>query len=475
MPRAPRNRLALLCVAMIFLVGQTAWGGGGSRPDSPQEPVSFLNDVAPVLARHCVACHNPKKSESKYDVTTFVRLAKGGEQGKDVTLEPGQPDESRLVELLRHDGQPRMPLNQDPLPNDVIALIERWVREGARYDGDDPNADWAPLLRKRTLVIIPERYPVALPISALAFSPDGTTLATAGDHEVNLWRLLHATLTRRLRGLAERVYDIVYSPDGKWLATASGDPGRYGSVQLWVAEPGGGGKPVRDLLESNDAVFTVAFSADSKHLAAAGSDRAVRVWEVETGKLLRTIEDHSDWILGLAFSPDGEHLATASRDKTSKVFDLQKRESEALATFTGHGETVYAVAFTPDGKKVVTGGGDNLVRVWNPWDEAKQTDVLRGFGGAVFRLLYTPDGQQLIACSADHTVRVFNQGIPRLTLQGHGDWVYALALSPRDQMIASGSWDGEVRLWSLAKGKSIKTFPAAPGFHGLAGLGPAER
>lgn len=127
---------------MIFLVGQTAWGGGGSRPDSPQEPVSFLNDVAPVLARHCVACHNPKKSESKYDVTTFVRLAKGGEQGKDVTLEPGQPDESRLVELLRHDGQPRMPLNQDPLPNDVIALIERWVREGARYDGDDPNADW---------------------------------------------------------------------------------------------------------------------------------------------------------------------------------------------------------------------------------------------------------------------------------------------------------------------------------------------
>ncbi len=311
------KRSALLYGAIFYLAGQTAAHAGGPPAAPPPQPVSFLNEVAPVLARHCVACHNLKKSESKFDVTTFARLAAGGEQGKDMMLEPGLPDESRFVELVRRDGQPRMPLNQDPLPDDVIALIERWVREGARYDGDDPNADWAPLLRKRTPVVIPDRYPVALPISALAFSPDGTTLATAGDHEVNLWKLPNATLTRRLRGVAERVYDIVYSPDGKWLATASGDPGRFGSVQLWVAEASGGAKRGRDLLESNDAAFTVAFSADSKLLAAAGSDRAVRVWEVETGKLVRTVEDHSDWILGLAFSPDGKYLATASRDNNS--------------------------------------------------------------------------------------------------------------------------------------------------------------
>ena len=218
--------------------------------------------------------------------------------------------------------------------------------------------------------------------------------------------------------MAERVYDIVFSPDGKWLATASGDPGRYGSVQLWTAEAGGCAKQGRDLLESNDAAFTAAFSADSKRLAAAGSDRAVRVWEVETGKLLRTIEDHSDWILGLAFSPDGHYLATASRDKTSKVFDLRTKESEALATFSGHADTVYAVTFTPDGKQVVTAGADKLVRIWNPWDDAKQTDALRGFGGAVFRLRFSGDGRQLIACSADQTSARVQSALPASRFKG---------------------------------------------------------
>ena len=80
------------------------------------KPVSFMRDVAPILVENCIACHNPRKSESKYVMTTFAQLAKGGQQGEGITLEPGEPDESRLVELIRLDGQPRMPFKQDPLP-----------------------------------------------------------------------------------------------------------------------------------------------------------------------------------------------------------------------------------------------------------------------------------------------------------------------------------------------------------------------
>ena len=79
-------------------------------------PVSFLKDVAPILVQNCIACHNPKKSESKYNMTTFALLAKGGQQGEGITLEPGDPDASRFVELIRPDGEPRMPYKQDPLP-----------------------------------------------------------------------------------------------------------------------------------------------------------------------------------------------------------------------------------------------------------------------------------------------------------------------------------------------------------------------
>src|SRR4051812_31271300 len=69
-------------------------------------PVSFLKDVAPILVQNCIACHNPKKSESKYVMTTFTGLAKGGQQGEGVTLEPGDPDASFFVELIRPDGEP---------------------------------------------------------------------------------------------------------------------------------------------------------------------------------------------------------------------------------------------------------------------------------------------------------------------------------------------------------------------------------
>ena len=68
-------------------------------------------------------------------MTTFAQLAKGGQQGEGITLAPGKPDESYLVELIRPGGQPRMPYKQDPLAVEKIATIERWVAEGAKYDG----------------------------------------------------------------------------------------------------------------------------------------------------------------------------------------------------------------------------------------------------------------------------------------------------------------------------------------------------
>jgi WD40 repeat protein/mono/diheme cytochrome c family protein len=471
------SRLPLPCLVTVLALSAQTFGraddpkpkDAASVPDAKAGAaktgtVSFIKDVAPILVQNCIACHNSKKSESKYTMTTFALLAKGGQQGEGITLEAGDPDASRFVELLRPDGEPRMPFKQDPLPPEKIALIERWVEQGAKYDGGDPTEDWTLALRRATPIVIPESYLVTVPITALAFSPDGTKVATSGFHEVNLWKVANGTLDRRLQGLAERVYDIAYSPDGKWLATASGDPGQFGSVKLWVAEPDGGGKPVRDLLETNDSVLAVAFSPDSKFVAAGGADRAVRVWEVASGKLVALIEDHADWVTDLAFSPDGKRIATASRDKTCKVFDVEKKES--LVTFPGHAQTVYAVAFSPDGKSVASGGEDNQIRVWNPGDDGKQVRQTGGFGGPIFRLQYTPDGKSLVACSSDKTVRVFTAsgGSQERSLAGHADWIYAFALSPDGKTLCSGSWDGEVRLWSLADGKPLRTIIAAPGF-----------
>jgi hypothetical protein len=426
------------------------------------KPVSFIRDVAPILVENCIACHNTRKSESKYVMTTFAQLAKGGQQGEGITLEPGKPDESNLVELIRPEGKPRMPYKQDPLPAEKIATIVRWVAEGAKYDGSSPGEDWTVLLRKTQHVTIPAAYPATVPITALEFSPNGSTIAASGYHEITFWKTSDGSLESRLTGLAERIYDIAYSTDGKWMATASGDPGIYGIAKLWKPEPGGC-KPVRDLVETQDVVFSVAFSPDNKKIATAGADRTIRIFEVETGKLLSQIEDHADWIFAVAWSADGKRLASASRDKTAKVFDVVKKES--LVTFPAHAQPVYTVSFTPDGKGIATGGEDNRIRVWNPDNDGKAVRDISGFGGTVFKLRYSPDGKSLVACSGDKAVGVYSlTGSQIRKLQGHNDWIYSLAISRDGKTVASGSWDGEVKLWNLADGKLIRSLIAAPGY-----------
>ena len=363
------------------------------------KPVSFIRDVAPILVENCIACHNPRKSESKYVMTTFAQLAKGGQQGEGITLEPGKPDESNLVELIRPDGKPRMPYKQDPLPPKRSRRSSAGSPRGRSTTAARPAEDWTDPLPQdsagqRSRPRIPRRCRSRpwssartarrSPRRVITRSPSGrrpTARSTAG------WRAWPSGSTT--------------SPTAR---TASGWPppaairAIFGVAKLWAAEPGGGGKPVRDLVETQDVVFSVAFSPDSKKIATAGADRTIRIFEVETGKLLSQIEDHADWIFEVAFSPDGKRLASASRDKTSKVFDVEKKES--LVTFPGHAQPVYTVSFTPDGKGVATGGEDNRIRVWNPDNDGKQIRDIGGFGGTVFKLRYSPDGKTLVACGA---------------------------------------------------------------------------
>src|SRR5712671_6014752 len=92
--------------AMALVLIATAWVPAAGDDDSKiptkttTKPKSFMRDVAPILVRNCIACHNPKKSESKYVMTTFAQLAKGGKQGEGITIEPGDPEASYLIELI---------------------------------------------------------------------------------------------------------------------------------------------------------------------------------------------------------------------------------------------------------------------------------------------------------------------------------------------------------------------------------------
>ena len=292
---------------------------------------------------------------------------------------------------------------------------------------------------------------MTVPITALAFSPDGQQVAASGYHEITLWKI-----GRRDAGQPDRGALPSGSTASATAATASGwpppaaIPGQYGLARLWAAEPGGGGKPVRDLAESQDVVFAVAFSPDGKKLATAGADRIVRVYEIETGKLLVQIEDHADWIFDIAFSPDGKRLAT--RQPRQDQQGLRRRE-EGIARHVhrprpaGLHRRVHA---RRQGRRHRRRG--QPIRVWTIDGEAKQVREIGGFGGTVFKLRYSPDGKTLAACSGDKTVRLFKAdngaaaphapGPQRLGLRGRRSPPTARP-SPREAGTArsgSGTW-----------------------------------
>src|SRR5207244_4561455 len=134
-----------------------------------------------------VTCHGTEKSKGGYQLSGFELALKPGES-KTPSINPGQPKESELYRRISTENEEdRMPQKEEPLTNAQIALITRWIAEGARFDGSDRNAPLITLIPKAPKPDPPAAYPLAVPIVALAFSPDGKELAAGGYYEITFW------------------------------------------------------------------------------------------------------------------------------------------------------------------------------------------------------------------------------------------------------------------------------------------------
>lgn len=481
MPR--RFCLCILCAVTAAIVAFLLLGAGNSGFAQDKKPVSFINDVVPILKdSNCFGCHEPKKKSGKYDMTTFEKLFAGGTNGEPIL--PGKPGESDFYTLLVTMEERRMPPKDkgDPVSKEKAAIIERWIKEGAKIDaGLDAKADLIKELRARWKPPVPPvKYPFPAIVNALAFTPDSKAIVVGGHHELAVWSIDgEPKLVKRIHTRAERAYGMALLPDGK-LVVAGGRPGQEGDVRVYDL----GAKPAKSdggvdfldgvndpkvmvklLLETDDSVLCLAVSEDGKKIATGGCDRTIRVWDISAGvaaaKLDQSIENHADWVLGVAFSPDGKSILSAGRDKMVKVWDLAAKES--VLTFADHQNIAYGVAINKDGSLGFSVGADRQIRSWKPTGDGKQVKNAGGHNDDILKLV--GNGTVLATGSADKTVRIWDPkslGNSK-TLQGLTDHVFAVAISPDGNLVAGGSYDGEVRVWKLPDGTPLAGFNASPG------------
>jgi serine/threonine protein kinase len=284
-------------------------------------------------------------------------------------------------------------------------------------------------------------------VYSVAFSPDGTTLATGGgDNTVRMWNpKTRQPIGPPLAGHSSSVHDLAFSPDGKTLATGGLDK----KVILWNVATR---QPIGDPLTGHtDSVESVAFSPDGKILASSSRDNTVRLWDARTGDPLgEPLTGHTFQVYSIAFSPDGKILASGSGDNSVILWNVATRQPIGNP-LTGHTDYVRSVTFSPDGKTLASASNDKTVILWNAATRQPLGKPLTGHLYFVSSIAFTPNGTTLAA--ADNAVQLWDTATGRQRgnrLSGHGDDIYALAFSPDGKTLATASGDKTVRLWDTS-------------------------
>lgn len=286
-------------------------------------------------------------------------------------------------------------------------------------------------------------------ITALSFSPDGQQIASGShDQTVRFWDVQTQQSQYPLQGHQSWIQAIAYSPDGTLLASGGNDK----EIRLWDTHTG---ECIQVLPGHTSRVWSVFFHPKAPILISSGDDRTVKLWDIQSGTCLRSLEIHVNWALAIAPHPDRHLIATGSDNTAVQFWDLET--GETVGRLLNYQHQVWAVAYSPDGRMLATASEDHTVRLWDA-DTKECLRILQGHTDRVWLVKFSPDGQTLISVSDDQTVKRWEQktGHCLQTLKTYSNEVFALAITSDNRLLASSSSDGLIRLWDQTTHSCIR-------------------
>ncbi len=500
MARANRRRFSSFVLALcLCFAGVHSFAEEVVPTDDVKTNVSYHKQIRPLFQANCQGCHQPAKKLGDYLMTSFDELLAGGES-EEVAIVPGKPDESYLVgQITPVDGKAEMPKKGDPLSEAEIALVRKWIEQGATDDTPESvsvsySVDSPPVYT---------RPPV---VTSLDYSPDGKLLAISGFYEV----LLHDTGSgsnkpiARLIGTSPRIEAVRFSPDGKLLAAVGGNPGLSGEVQIWNVET----KELQiSLPVGHDTIYGASWSPDGKLLAFGCADSSVRVINASSGEQVLFQGSHNDWVFDTVFSKDGSYLVSVGRDQTAKLIEVKtQRFVDNITSITPKALKggIHSVVRHPNRDSILFGGADGVPKIYQMHrttdrkigDDANLKWELPSLPGRIFSVDMSEDASRIVAGSSldgkgsvgiyridpdykvpkdindilvtpthqrsmgnrDKLAKYFADGIETVAKHSFETAIYAVAFSPDGRFVAASGGDGAVRIIDASSGALSSQF-----------------
>lgn len=414
-----------------------AAAGGTKKLSQPPEPIKLPRILRKKDPGTAIIVKEPKAEAKEKDKDKEKR--KPASRPRPIRARQGVGWRPILFKLLVGVG----------VASGAVAMQDRFPQFESRGSGETTaGVSTGSSIRTASLQEAPVIRPVAElsghvgPVTAVAFSNDGSAIATVGaDARLKIWNPSSGTLIRTIE--LDNGPATAFALFGTHALTGHGS----GEIVLWDWQRA---EKLGSFKRNEAEIWSVVFAGRADRFAASSHDWKVTLWDTATpGGPVQVIDAHASAAQAVAYATTdkGPRLASGGADKTVKLWNLDTLDR--IRTYRGHQDFITALAFRPDGKAIASASLDGSIRLWST-SSGRSQRRLYGHRGRVGSLSFSPDGANLASSGADGQLRIWDvsRGRTIRTITGHTGAINAVTYSPDGSRLASAGADGIVRLWA---------------------------